>query len=148
MTVNINEKKHDNNGYKHKCGHYCSSTNEEHCCRCQNPKNGYLFKHKWSICKICWGTMRKHVDGFYFQKCPYCGKTTETTHKGIPVCAPLAGCGCKETREHHPEIDLRIKNKKIKRSEEVYVFCPKCGEEMYEYDGGWMCPYCYYDDSY
>jgi hypothetical protein len=40
--------------------------------------------------------MRKYADGFYFQKCQKCGKIIETTDKGEPILAPLAGhsdCG-------------------------------------------------------
>lgn len=108
-----NKDKFTIKGFKHECGHYCGNSNKEYCCRCQNPKNGYRFLDKWSICKICWGTMRKHVDGFYFQKCPHCEKITETTHKGRPVLAPLAGCGCKKTREEMKH--LREENAKFRK---------------------------------
>jgi ribosomal protein S27AE len=39
--------------------------------------------------------MRKYVDGFYFQRCPNCGRVVLTVHHGNPVLAPLQNCGYK-----------------------------------------------------
>jgi hypothetical protein len=45
------------------------------------------------ICPICKKVLRKYPDGCYYQRCPICGKVQSTTHHGLPVLAPLSGCG-------------------------------------------------------
>jgi len=87
------KKPHENQGFKHECGHFCADTsNQSHCCRCQNPENGYAFLPINLFCKICKGTMRKYGDGFYYQKCPVCGKISQTINHSLPILAPLVAC--------------------------------------------------------
>ncbi|MFX1499990.1 MAG: exonuclease domain-containing protein [Promethearchaeota archaeon] len=86
-------KAKESKGFRHQCGHFCANTsNHSHCCRCQNPKNGYSFIPTFSICKICWGTMKKYADGFYFQKCPVCDNIVQTTKDCLPILAPMQSC--------------------------------------------------------
>ena len=82
-------------GEKKKCGHYCGNK-EEICCRCHTPANKLHFLPFSFVCKICKGVMRKFVDGSYFQKCPACGRVVPTIddRDDLPMCAPLANCGC------------------------------------------------------
>ena len=96
-------------GFRHECGHFCSHGNKKHCCRCQSPKNGYYWPHYFSICRICKGVMRKYVDGFYFQKCPVCGKVVKSTNKGTPILAPLAACGEKCSIERGIPLKKQLK---------------------------------------
>lgn len=87
--------------FVHDCGHYCLRKNEEKCCRCIREELGHRMT-KNMFCPICWGTMRKYVDGLYFQACPVCGKTVETTDKdGTPIVAPLGACSkeCDQKRD-------------------------------------------------
>lgn len=79
-------------GYRCDCGHFCARPGKL-CCRCHNPANKEYWMPYSLICPICKGTMRKHPDGCYFQRCLDCGKVCLTIHKGIPVCAPMARCG-------------------------------------------------------
>ncbi|MFX0188709.1 MAG: hypothetical protein ACFE8A_13345 [Candidatus Hodarchaeota archaeon] len=81
-------------GFTHMCGHFCADLlNKTHCCRCQNPNNGYIFMPISMICEICTFVMRKYCDGFYFQKCPVCGKIIQTTdNNGLPAATPLSSC--------------------------------------------------------